>query len=198
MNLALFDFDGTITTREMFRPFLEFAAPPARLRWGGLLLAPMAVGYALGVVPSNTMRACAVRLGLKGVEMEHAEEQGRRFACEVIPGVLRDVAMERIRWHQQEGDKVVVVSGGLDVYLSYWCRQHDLELICSELETRDGVLTGGYRGPQCVGKEKSRRVRAAYDLGAYPVIYAYGDTKEDLDLLQVAHRRYFRWEEVVA
>ncbi|WP_267225541.1 HAD-IB family phosphatase [Dyella silvae] len=196
MNLALFDFDGTITTSEMFRPFLEFAVPPKRRILGGLLLAPIVAGYKLRMVPPNFIRACSVRLGLSGISASHAHERGRRFAQEVLACVLRDEALERIRWHKDQGDRVVVVSGGLDVYLSHWCRYHELELICSKLEIKGGRLTGRYDGLQCVSAEKSRRVMATYDLGTYPVIYAYGDTQEDLDLLRIAHRRYYRWQEV--
>jgi HAD superfamily hydrolase (TIGR01490 family) len=193
MNLALFDFDGTITTREMFAAFVRFAAPRWRVRLGSVLLAPMLAGYKLGAVSGNTMRASAVRVGLGGMPAAHVDALGRRFADEVLSGVLRDVAIARIRWHQARGDRVVVVSGALDVYLSHWCRKHGLELLCSELEVERGVLTGRYRGAQCVKQEKPRRVRQAYDLEAYPTIYAYGDTPEDYELLALAHERYFRW-----
>lgn len=198
MNLALFDFDGTITHREMFRPFLEFAVPPKRRMLASIVLAPILIGYKLKLVPGDVIRAWAVRFGLTGVDASQASEQGRRFAHEVLPGVLRDIALDRIRWHKQQGDKVVVVSAALDVYLAHWCEQHELELICSELEIKNGVLTGRYRGAQCASKEKPRRVRASYDLTTFPVVYAYGDTREDLDMLQIAHRRYFRWQEVPA
>jgi hypothetical protein len=40
MNLALFDFDGAITTREMYRDFIESAVPRSRLRIGSVLFAP--------------------------------------------------------------------------------------------------------------------------------------------------------------
>jgi HAD superfamily hydrolase (TIGR01490 family) len=196
MNLALFDFDGTITTREMFRPFIEFAVSPRRRTFGGALLAPMVAGYKLGWVSPNRMRRSAVRVGFRGVPEAHALAQGELFAREVLPEVLRPQALERIRWHKEQGDRVVVVSGALDVYMSHWCRTHELELLCSRLESRDGRLTGRYRGEQCVNAEKARRVRDAYDLAAYPVIYAYGDTPEDRDLLGMAHRRYFQWQEV--
>lgn len=96
---------------------------------------------------------------------------------------------------QGAGDRIVVVSGALDVYLSHWCQEHGLELLCSRLESREGRLTGRYRGEQCVNAEKSRRVRAAYDLASYPVVYAYGDTKEDHHLLGIAQCRYFQWQE---
>lgn len=46
-----------------------------------------------------------------------------------------------------------------------------------------------------MGEEKARRVRARFDLVSYPLVYAYGDTKEDLELLALAHRRVYRWRE---
>lgn len=196
MNLALFDFDGTITTREMFRPFIEFAVPPRRRMWGGALLAPLVLGYKLGWVSPNFMRRCAVHAGLRGLPEEQAFALGAHFARTELPGVLREQALERIRWHKAQGDRVVVVSGALDVYLSHWCRDHGLEWLCSRLESRGGRLTGRYRGEQCVNAEKSRRVAEAYDLASYPQIYAYGDTPEDRHLLQLAHHRYYRWQQV--
>ncbi|WP_049620814.1 HAD family hydrolase [Frateuria defendens] len=194
MNLALFDFDGTITTRAMFADFLHAAVPPRRRLPARIVLAPLVAGYKLGLVPGNLIRASAVRVGLAGLPEAVAVEHGRRFASAVLPGVLREIALERIAWHRAQGDRVMVVSGALDVYLSPWCRQHGLELICSELEVEGGVLTGRYRGAQCVGPEKARRVAEACDLSAYPEVYAYGDTREDFDLLRLAHHRYFRWQ----
>jgi len=196
MNLALFDFDGTITTRAMFQPFLAYAAPRWRLAIGQFVFLPVVLGYKLGLVSSNTIRSCAVRFGFAGVAERTVLAKGLRFSREVLPGVLREIALERIRWHKQQGDRVVVVSGALDVYLRHWCQQHELELICSELEVKQGVLTGRYRGKQCVNGEKARRVRARFDLTDFPVVYAYGDTEEDRDLLGLAHRRYYRWQEL--
>jgi len=196
VNLALFDFDGTITTHEMFRPFIEFAVSRRRRALGGALLAPLVAGYKAGWVSPNLMRAAAVRCGFAGVDEQEAFARGADFARDVLPSVLQGVAVERIQWHKQQGDRIAVVSGGLDVYLSHWCREHGLELLCSRLESRDGRLTGRYLGRQCVSAEKPRRVRESYRLDDYAVIYAYGDTREDWDLLSIAHRRYFQWREV--
>ncbi|WEN15625.1 HAD-IB family hydrolase [Rhodanobacter sp. AS-Z3] len=196
MNLALFDFDGTITTREMFSDFMHFAVTPRRLASGRLLLAPVVMGYKLGLVSSNVIRSRAARFGFRGVPLARLDHAGERFAREVLPGVLRTQAMERIAWHKAQGDQVVVVSGGLDVYLRHWCRQQELGLICSELDVVDGHLSGRYRGLQCVGAEKPRRVLERYNPADFGCVYAYGDTSEDLDLLGIADRKYFNWQEL--
>jgi phosphatidylglycerophosphatase C len=196
MNLALFDFDGTITHKEMFADFIRFAVPRRRRILGAPLFAPMVAGYKLGLVSGNTIRSRVVNFGLRGLRVDHVREMGRRFSDGVLSTVLRPVALERIRWHREQGDKVVVVSGALDVYLQYWCRTHGLDVICSHLEVVGSHLTGRYHGLQCVGEEKSRRVRETCKLHEFSVVYAYGDTKEDLDMLSMADRKYYRWQEL--
>ena len=44
--------------------------------------------------------------------------------------------------------------------------------------------------------EMARRIREKYNLRDYPVIYAYGDTTEDQEMLNIANRKYFRWLEM--
>lgn len=198
MDLALFDFDGTITTRETMPDFMFRAVRPGRLRIGSVLLAPLVIGYRCGLVPGTVVRAAICRFGFHGVPAAEVEAHGRRFAAEVLPAVLRPEAMRRIAWHRDRGDTVVVVSGGLDVYLRPWCRAQGIELICSALQRRGERLTGRYRGPQCVGAEKARRVRERFPLAGYARVFAYGDTPEDRELLALAHERYYRWQPVTA
>lgn len=194
MNLALFDFDGTITTREMLPGFVYSAVPPARLRIGKLLLAPWVAGYKLGWVSGISIREKIARAGFRGMREADYLMSGERFAREALPLVLRPEAMARIAWHKDRGDTVVIVSGGFDVYLSHWCIARGLELICSKLEVANGVLTGRYDGAQCVREEKPRRVRERYALSDFDVVYAYGDTPEDFALLEIADHRWYRGE----
>ena len=196
MNLALFDFDGTITSRETFPLFMRFAISKPRLVVGSIVFAPVVVGYRTGLVSGSTIRSSLIRFGFRGVPAASAEDAGRRFARDVLPGLVRPNAMERIRWHREQGDAIAVVSGALDLYLAHWCAEHRLDLFCSQLDTTGGMLSGRYRGRQCVGEEKVRRVREKYDLSRYSTVYAYGDTEEDRDLLAIANRKFFCWQEV--
>ena len=59
---------------------------------------------------------------------------GEQFVRDVLPGLIRPIALERIAWHKDRGDRVVVVSASLDAYLIPWCRALGLDLICTELE----------------------------------------------------------------
>jgi HAD superfamily hydrolase (TIGR01490 family) len=196
MSLALFDFDGTITTHETMPDFVRQSVGRRRLLLGNLVLAPLVLGYKLGLVSGVRIRRVIVRWAYSGVPLATIESAGQAFARDYLPSALRPEAMERIAWHKAQGHKVVVVSGGLDVYLSPWCNEHGLELMCSSLQHRQGVLTGRFLGRQCVLSEKVRRVREGHDLSAYATVYAYGDTPEDRDLLGIATRPYYQWQEI--
>lgn len=192
MDLALFDFDGTITTHETMPGFMRAAVRPGRLRLGTLLLAPLVLGYRLGIVSGTRVRAAICMFGFRGVPAAELDVHGVAFARDVLPRVLRPEAIARIAWHRERGDTVVIVSGGLDVYLGPWAAAQGLELICSTLQQRSGILTGCYAGLQCVGAEKPRRVLERYPSAAFDRIHAYGDTAEDHALLAIAHERHYR------
>lgn len=195
MNLALFDFDGTITASDTFTPFLRFAVRRRRVLAGAVLLAPLSIAYHCRMVPACRARPIAARFGFRGEDARTIRKLGRRYAAEVLPGCTRGVALDRITWHQQQGDLVVVVSASLDVYLQPWCDRIGVACICTRLEEGDGRLTGRYCGGDCSGAEKARRIVGHYELSRFRTVYAYGDTAEDREMLEMAHRRYYRWRE---
>ena len=191
-DLALFDFDGTITTRETFPDFIRRAIPPRRRALGTAVFAPLLIGYKLKLVPVHALRTALVRYAFSRVPLAEVEAAGASLAADLLPTLVRPAMQARIDWHRARGDTVVVVSGGFDVYLAPWCRAQGLDWICSSLEARDGVLTGRYAGAQCVADEKARRVRERYDLAGYRAVHAYGDTHEDHALLALAHHATYR------
>jgi len=198
MNLALFDFDGTITSSDTWTPFMRMAVRPSRMRVAVVVLSPVIVGYRLGLLTSSKGRRAAARVGFYGEPAEVIRRHGQRYASTALPGTLQPQAMERLEWHRSQGDEVVVVSASLDAYLIPWCAERRLACICTTLEERAGRLTGRYVDGDCTGAEKVRRIRARYDLSRYRAIYAYGDSGEDRELLSLAHRKFYRWQEITS
>jgi phosphatidylglycerophosphatase C len=195
VNLALFDFDGTITTTDSFAPFLRFAASRRRLVFGTALLGPMIAAYRAGLIRAPRMRGAAAWVGFRGRPEQEIVRLGARYA-ETLIHQVRPRAREQLRWHQRNGDRIVVVSASLSVYLRPFCDTLGAELICTELEARRGVLTGRYADGDCTGNEKARRVLARHDLSRYADVFAYGDTQEDQALLALASRRFYCWREL--
>jgi phosphatidylglycerophosphatase C len=196
MDLALFDFDGTITHSDTFTPFLYRSAGRVRLAAGICVLSPLILAYRLGLLPATRMRACAAAVTFAGQRAAEVRRVGSSYSQHIVAELMRTNALERIEWHKRRGDHIVVVSASLDVYLTDICAGLGLDLICTELEAKAGILTGRYQRGDCTGGEKARRVLERYDLTTYGTVHAYGDTSEDSALLGLASRRYFRWEEL--
>jgi HAD superfamily hydrolase (TIGR01490 family) len=194
MNLALFDFDGTITSTDSWTPFMRIAVPPLKLAAARALLLPVAVGYRLGAVSASRGREIAANVAFRGEPTGGILERGRDYATTILPREVRPEALDRIEWHRSRGDHVVVVSASLDVYLAPGCRAHGLDFICTVLEQRAGRFTGRYAEGDCCGREKARRVREKYDLTRYGTVYAYGDSIEDREMLECASEKYYRWQ----
>lgn len=196
MDLALFDFDGTITTADTFTPFLRYAVSRRRLVVGGLALSPVLAAHHFGVISSPTARPIVSQVVFGGARAPAVSALGRQYASTVIPGLVRRQALSRIGWHKERGDTVVVVSAGLGVYLRPWTDAHAVALICTELEEWRGRLTGRYRRGDCTGCMKAELIRTTIELSQFTTIYAYGDSVEDREMLALASRRYYRWTEL--
>jgi HAD superfamily hydrolase (TIGR01490 family) len=135
-------------------------------------------------------------VAFRGRSEAEIRSAGCEYAAKELPGTVRRMALDKIRWHQARGDRVIVVSGSLDVYLQPWCAAIGVEVICTELTAKNGVLTGRYRQGDCTGRRKTDRLHERVRLSDYETIYAYGDSAEDTELLSVAHRRFLCWREL--
>ncbi|MEW6319996.1 MAG: HAD family hydrolase [Acidobacteriota bacterium] len=193
LDLALFDYDGTITREDIFTMFLRHAISPARAVWGGLLVSPFVLGYRLGALEARHVRPLVSGAGFAGRSAEAVRVLGASFAEEVLPDLVRPEAEERIQWHRERGDFTVVVSASLDAYLRPWCTRMSLACICTQLEERHGRLTGRYTRGDCSGPNKVARLREAYDLRGFGSIHAYGDTAEDDEMLALADHAHRGW-----
>ena len=126
MNIALFDFDGTITNEDAFTKFIFYATPKYRLIAGMILLSPVIFLHKIGLFPAAKIRPLLAKFAFWNRSEKRVFELGEKFALESLPSVLRQTAMKQINWHKTRGDKIVVVSASLNPYLYFWCLQHNI------------------------------------------------------------------------
>jgi len=96
MNLALFDFDGTITTRDTFLEFIRFAVAPQRWLLGKAVLRPWILGYRLGLVSAPKIRPVISRVAFWGMREQELRRLGEEFAKEKLPTWIREETRLRI------------------------------------------------------------------------------------------------------
>lgn len=195
MNLALFDFDGTITTRDVYPGFLQYCSPRWRVVPGWLVLGVPYLLLRRGWFSPDRMRRLAAFVTFAGASHARVREAGARYARDVIPTLLRPEAMQRLAWHRAQGDRIVVVSGSMIEYLGPWCAAQGIDLVCNEPASRRGRMTGFFAKEDCANDAKLRRLAQVLSLRDYALVYAYGDTAADRAMLDAADRRWYRWRE---
>jgi len=192
INLALFDFDGTISRRDSFLLFLRFVVGFRPFCFGCLKLTPEIGAFLAGRYANHDLKENFLVTFLAGKSLAEVEMKAKMFTRQVIPTILRQQAIGRIQWHQQRGDRVIVVTATPEPVLFPWCSENNLELVATRLEVKEGRVTGRIEGHNCRGEEKVRRIQKILDPQAYATIYAYGDTEGDRPLLRFADRASYK------
>ncbi|NEQ30843.1 MAG: HAD-IB family hydrolase [Leptolyngbya sp. SIO4C5] len=191
--IAAFDFDGTLTYGDSFFPFLKSAVGPVRFYLGLVILSPLLLGYGLKLLPNWWVKQAVLRYFFSGWSPEQLQQAADKFAAQKLPSLLRSEAMQRLAWHQQQGHRLILVSASLEAYLRPWAKSMAFDqVIGTRLETRSDRLTGRIQGKNCYGPEKVRRLKAAIDNLEDYVLYAYGDSKGDRELLAIAQSPHYR------
>lgn len=200
LGLALFDFDGTITTSDTYTKFLLNTTPLYRIVIGALVLSPFILLHKLGRYPTAKLRPKLTFFAFWRRKVASTKRQANNFSAKFLDSVIFDRALIEIRWHQAQGHEIAVVSANVNIYLAAWCQRHQITLISSELayqqHRKSQRYTGKYLNGDCSNEKKAIAVKSHYELANYSHIYAYGDTQEDMPMLALANKRFFQWQEI--
>ncbi|MDX1913203.1 MAG: HAD-IB family hydrolase [Saprospiraceae bacterium] len=185
--LHLCDFDGTLTRGDSLLRFLWFAVPKDRLI-AGILVLPFQflLLFFTGKWSNEAGKKAVLAFFFQGNTREGMEQSGDAFCAWVLPAQLRTDLLAKLRGAQQEGDKVVVVSASVDIWLRPFCEAEGFDYLCTELDFKDGIFSGQLATPNCNGAEKARRIREAYDLTKFARIVAYGNSSGDEAMFALA------------
>jgi phosphatidylglycerophosphatase C len=200
VRVAAFDVDHTLTNKDCVVPFLREVAG-WRL-YAGLVWRVLPLSRALFARDRDRVKAVATRAALAGRTVEQVDAKARRFASRAFPAWLRDDTVKRLRWHNSQGHKVVLVSASYSLYLKYLGKLLGCDAVMgTECETDSGSqFTGSLVGANCRGPEKERRLREWLDgegFGSY-VLYAYGDSAGDDQMLAMADHPFRITKDFVA
>ena len=164
----------------------------------GQLLAAVAcltwlIGWQLRVVSTGRFKQQTIAaFGMCDV-VNRANDQGRaNWLLPELQAQLKPEALQRLRWHQQRGDRVLLCSASPRLLLQPLADWLGVELLCTELEQVQGQWQPKLSSPNCKGPEKVRRLEQHLGPLGVPTIEAYGDSKGDRELLQAAALPHYR------
>ncbi|WP_248807282.1 HAD family hydrolase [Pseudomonas sp. MWU13-2100] len=188
-----FDFDGTITTTDSLRDFVRYQVGNRRFLIGGLLVLPWLVGMYTGLCKRAEAKARFLALTLRGRTQVELEEAAARYVTERLPTLIRPEMLDRIEEHKRLGHRLVLVSASPTLYLGHWAQASGFAaVLATQLEFRDGRFTGRLASPNCWGPEKVRQLQQWLGGTGGRVLFAYGDSRGDQEMLAFAEHGWLR------
>jgi phosphatidylglycerophosphatase C len=183
--VAAFDVDGTLTTRDCVRPFLERVAGRRRLLTS-LMRRPVATVVAAAHRDRDRFKEIIVGGSMRGRLIVDVEAMGEQFAQYVLVNWLRPDTLRRLRWHQQAGHRTVIVSASLAAYLRPLALRLGIDdVLCTDSTRRGDRYGDRLSGLNCRADEKRRRFEAWLEerRWVHAEVWAYGDSTGDRELL---------------
>lgn len=190
-GIAFFDMDLTLVGANTGRLWVRDAwrrGELGRLTMARLMVA--AVRYRLGLMDPRALMADAAET-LRGTTEDELRAKGRSFFEREVRRLLLPRAVDRMREHQDEGCRAVLLTASLP-YVAHHVAAHvgADDVLCTELEVADGRFTGRYVEPICYGDGKrTMALDFAARHGVDPAdCWFYTDSYGDLPaLLAVGH-----------
>jgi len=191
-TLALFDLDGTITKKDTLFAIIQYIHGKPRFYIGLIYLSPFIILYKVGLLPNWKAKEKILIYFFKNLSFEFFQHQCNQFAANQLPQLLKKDALKTIKSLQNEGAEIIVVSASAENWISPWCTKLNISCIATKLEIKKGKITGKIAGRNCHGIEKVNRIKEVINLSEYTSIYAYGDSKGDVPMLNLANQANYR------
>lgn len=191
-GLALFDFDGTITRKDSLLEFIKFTSGKVRFFLVMGLFTPLIIYYVFIKKDGEIAKRKVLSFLFKGKSDTELRQLGVSFSEKIIPTLLLPKAIDEIDKHKKNGNRIVVISASLEIWLKPWTDSMGLELICTQMEFENHHFTGQFATANCNGTEKANRIKTYLNLEEFSPICAYGNSNGDKQMLELADEKYFR------
>lgn len=186
-EIAVFDFDGTLTTKDTMLEFIRFAKGTGKLYRGLLKYCVLIAIMKLRLIDNHKLKEKFLAYFFKGMTYREFSELGMSFASREQELLNRGTHAMLLK-HQEEGADVYVVSASVVEWVRPFCLSLGVkEVLGTEMEVdENGMLTGRFATHNCYGGEKVRRfLKVEPDRDSY-TLYAYGDSRGDMEMFALA------------
>lgn len=182
-TLALFDFDKTLYNKDSLLEFTKFCKGKKHFFLGILYLLPGLIAMKTGLISNEKMKKKYLNYFFKDLKYTDFINKGIEFKY-VIDKDINSNFISLFKEHLSKSHKVVIVTASIPVWIKYWAEDHNVMVIGTELKViHDKII--GFSTPNCNGKEKVIRIKAAFNLNDFDSIFVYGNGKGDREMMQL-------------
>ena len=182
---VFFDFDGTLVKFDSFVRFGRYSLPWYSFVKGLVLSIPWLTWWKLGLCSSSKAKEHLFSYWFKGLDIINFRHKCESFADEIDRNLNAKVISELLR-HKKMGREIIIISASISNWIIPWASRHSIEtVIATEADVSpDGIITGKFATPNCLGEEKIRRIALLYPHFKRENSWAYSDSESDRPLLQ--------------
>lgn len=195
MKIAIFDIDGTLTDTRVWGGIFDyfwFKKSKLLLLFRFFIVnIPRLFLYKMKLLSSINFRrkwSAEMALFFKGIHSDEVEKIWDWILHTRMIGMLRLDIVSVLQKHVDEGDLVVLLSGGPTQLIQHLCRYLGGPIgIGTDYEIVNDIYTGKTSNQPCVGPRKVEYLRKYLTRNKYEIdwgrSYAYGDSLGDLSML---------------
>jgi phosphatidylglycerophosphatase C len=191
-TIALFDFDGTITTIDSTKAFYKFLYKSKfqyflynyiYCFWVIILLKLRLINYLF-------LKKYRLNIHTSRFSENEFNQLNREFHIKIFNSLLNPKALKKIQWHENLGHDVWIISASYDFLLTQWSKNNNYNLITNKTEIKQGSRI--MLGKDVNFDAKLEYLRLQINLDNYSKIYAYGDSEGDISMLSVADYKFYK------
>ncbi|MBO2590370.1 HAD-IB family phosphatase [Shewanella algae] len=192
-NIILFDFCETLVNIQTADRFIEYVLNRQNSKkifiYRFYKSRFYTILYKIGLVRSAKLKILYL---LKGMREEYLRLLAKEYADFLVAEHHNVGICQILNREYENGNEVVIISGGYDIYLNYYQPDKVKKVISSSLKFCDGVFSGGLCGLDCLGHNKVKLMVENFgsDIFDNRRVSFYTDHKSDIPLLDLVDEPY--------
>jgi HAD superfamily hydrolase (TIGR01490 family) len=192
-TIAAFDFDGTIIRNDSFLMFLKFSQRSYRLFLGFLWLSPYLILYLLKLYPNWKAKQKVFSFFFRKMPLEKFSSICDEFSVKLLKCLVPE-AIEAIESHKKNGSIVVIISASIENWIRPLAEKLEVHsILATKIDVDNSMkITGRFLSPNCYGQEKINRLLSLFPLRSEYILYSYGDSKGDKQLIDFSDFGFFK------
>lgn len=190
--LSVFDFDGTLTRHDSFIPFLRFAFGYRVFTRKMIKLVNPTIKCMRRKLTRDELKEVLITTFLAGVEENWVREKAEAYCKQYWDRLMRPSGLLAVAAEVSSGAEVTLCSASPMIMLQPFADRLGIKLIGTQLESKDGVLTGRIDGHNCRCIQKIHRLESVYGPLSEFHLRVWGDTRGDVEMLAAAKDAHWR------
>lgn len=186
-KVAVFDFDGTLTSKDTLLEFIKYTHGMQSLLMGFALHMPILILMKLHLYPNWKAKQKIFTWFYKDMPYKTFESLGVEFANH-IESIRKESTIQQMFDLRNQGAEIYVISASVEEWVRPFCNRLGIRnVIGTKVECINGKLTGKFITKNCYGQEKVNRLLEFEQNRSEYYLYAFGDSRGDKEMFSYAN-----------